>query len=909
MMTPSQPPPLPWGMPLDVAQVTFVADDDDDETEPREEQREEREQLEDKQHDDEVTTRGLRRKTIRSVRETKQPYNEAGERVYCVCRGVDNGRFMICCDVCKDWYHGACVNITERMGQTIKFYECPYCVQAKNDAVANETGSADGQNEPATRSTSSTASRRSSASTKRPSLPLTSASAASIPKSTSSSTKLEEPDVGPTSMAWIHDKTRSLVRKSFGDLLRNMQEDLKAEGIYAPAVAAAVAEGNQQHQEAGGSWLDITELAGNMEDALFDFTADGEKGHKRYCGEKYKSKFRSLQFNLKDKKNSTLRTRLLQGLLPATSLVRLEAKDLANDEIKAKSEEIRILNLHNSIKPKEVVDVVYKKTHKGDEEVRTESMAAAITVSDASNKKKQPTTKSRRDEYEMDEDDEDYEFQRDRAMPSFSGSGATANLLPKEIARIVAEAEAAARAPIKITAPAKIESLDDLLAKMDGGDSPSSSSGGVKRRGYDNEDFYGDSKKGRVEEAVPAVAATGGWDNLKVADSWGSFDGAGMMDGDDSWMRDDDFTVGGEEANGGFSPKSPKDSPPPENTDAVWSGMIRMPQVAKFNGTCRQIAGRPVGSAVKSWEALLPPSVMVEGRIDIRAAEKYIDQQKLSSSKEVIAVEFLPDAATTTTLSPSNGIITPNAEGGFQELLDYFLEKARYAVVGGKYVSVRDMYLVPVKAGRTVPQTITVLSKFNVVDKTDTNRLFGVMVLDKAFFATISTLSSAPSASSKPQPRASASTKDSTYPAAPAPAASSATQQTRREPARDPRIRAPQQLPMPPPPPAPVIPTLPPWAAGLSTFAQTQQQHAPALPLGAVPPAPSATALALLMQLQRQQQAAAATVAPPVPQGIAGLLSQIQAANALQQQQKQQQQSYSSSASLYGYPNGSSGNR
>ena len=42
--------------------------------------------------------------TKRAVRQKKQPYNEKGERVYCICRQPDSGKFMIQCDNCKDWY-------------------------------------------------------------------------------------------------------------------------------------------------------------------------------------------------------------------------------------------------------------------------------------------------------------------------------------------------------------------------------------------------------------------------------------------------------------------------------------------------------------------------------------------------------------------------------------------------------------------------------------------------------------------------------------------------------------------------------------------------------------------------------------------------------------------------------------
>ena len=28
---------------------------------------------------------------------------------FCICEGVDDGSFMICCDICDCWYHGWCI--------------------------------------------------------------------------------------------------------------------------------------------------------------------------------------------------------------------------------------------------------------------------------------------------------------------------------------------------------------------------------------------------------------------------------------------------------------------------------------------------------------------------------------------------------------------------------------------------------------------------------------------------------------------------------------------------------------------------------------------------------------------------------------------------------------------------------
>ncbi|OCT86077.1 lysine-specific demethylase 7A isoform X2 [Xenopus laevis] len=48
--------------------------------------------------------------------------------VYCVCRQpYDVSRFMIECDICKDWFHGSCVKVEEHQAADIDLYHCPNC--------------------------------------------------------------------------------------------------------------------------------------------------------------------------------------------------------------------------------------------------------------------------------------------------------------------------------------------------------------------------------------------------------------------------------------------------------------------------------------------------------------------------------------------------------------------------------------------------------------------------------------------------------------------------------------------------------------------------------------------------------------------------------------------------------------
>ena len=49
--------------------------------------------------------------------------------LYCVCKQQYDGRFMIQCDTCDEWYHGSCVNISPSEAVNIDKYKCPVCCE------------------------------------------------------------------------------------------------------------------------------------------------------------------------------------------------------------------------------------------------------------------------------------------------------------------------------------------------------------------------------------------------------------------------------------------------------------------------------------------------------------------------------------------------------------------------------------------------------------------------------------------------------------------------------------------------------------------------------------------------------------------------------------------------------------
>uniref|UniRef100_T1IVH5 [histone H3]-dimethyl-L-lysine(36) demethylase n=1 Tax=Strigamia maritima TaxID=126957 RepID=T1IVH5_STRMM len=50
--------------------------------------------------------------------------------VYCLCgQPYDATRFMIQCDVCREWFHGSCVHLREHQSNDIEKYHCPKCTK------------------------------------------------------------------------------------------------------------------------------------------------------------------------------------------------------------------------------------------------------------------------------------------------------------------------------------------------------------------------------------------------------------------------------------------------------------------------------------------------------------------------------------------------------------------------------------------------------------------------------------------------------------------------------------------------------------------------------------------------------------------------------------------------------------
>jgi len=70
--------------------------------------------------------------TITTSKNKKGTSSKKKEKLYCICRTpYDDTKFYVGCDVCNNWFHGNCVNITEEDSKQLTEFICAECTHAR----------------------------------------------------------------------------------------------------------------------------------------------------------------------------------------------------------------------------------------------------------------------------------------------------------------------------------------------------------------------------------------------------------------------------------------------------------------------------------------------------------------------------------------------------------------------------------------------------------------------------------------------------------------------------------------------------------------------------------------------------------------------------------------------------------
>ncbi|KAH6578503.1 hypothetical protein BASA61_000261 [Batrachochytrium salamandrivorans] len=559
-----------------------------------------------------------------------------------------------------------------------------------------------------------------------------------------SSTTLESPNPRPGSVV---GKSHEVKRKSVtdGSLASVAIHPTKHifRDIYAWATTHLAELGGVLHPS-----IHLDDYAGFAEKtelALFEATSFVKNGSGLAASDQYKAKFRSLRFNLMDDQNLRLRRRLLtkcsQFLDPAT-LVRLSPEELGNQEIQESMGRVKLESLRNSFKPCDVSHGVTKKTHKGDVEIgpvvspsqKRRPVVASREGRGGSAEKgydgrvsQQPVldrsatgmrnvdiTHMSISSYRPGRDlvavnggsDEASLRQQTPLLPTASIASDEGGLLQRHESGGGSSSRSGDRiTTIPITSRAKNATLDDIIASMNCSIDDNVNSDTIYNGGSSDValDGHHGSSVGKDEGELTISNASGS--DIVMVD--GSEEGRSHAKGSTTGtvsLRSHDYTMTAAEydAAGGDKEDSLTSSSESSGVDGI----------ADSNGD-----GKEATVKTKRTDALLRKGGD-RHRHDGRNTSKSTSSSSNSNSNSSNHLSVLWQGSDQT---------------GLDSLIDYFISRDRYAVVSNHYVSVKDMYLVPLKGSLPVPSVLQSVPGGCRIPPSSCNRLFGLLLLAKEY--------------------------------------------------------------------------------------------------------------------------------------------------------------------------------
>ncbi|KAM7135535.1 PHD finger protein 3 isoform 3-T3 [Molossus nigricans] len=365
---------------------------------------------------------------------------------------------------------------------------------------------------------------------------------------------------------------------------------------HPPAAPAAKPSADQIRQSVRHSLKDIlmkrltdsnlkvpeekaSKVATKIEKELFSFFRDTDA--------KYKNKYRSLMFNLKDPKNNILFKKVLKGEVTPDHLIRMSPEELASKELAAWR---RRENRHTiEMIEKEQREVerrpITKITHKGEIEIESDApmkeQEAAMEIQEPTGSKLlEKTEGSEKQKEEIDSMSKDTTSQHRQHLFDLNCKICIGRMAP----------------PVDDLSPKKVKVVV-----------------GVSRKHSDNE----------AESIADALSSTS---NILASEFF-----------EEEKQESPKSTT--------FSPAPRPEMPGTVEVEStflarlnfIWKGFINMPSVAKFVTKAYPVSGSP-----EYLTEDLPDSIQVGGRISPQTVWDYVEKIKASGTKEICVVRFTP---------------------------------------------------------------------------------------------------------------------------------------------------------------------------------------------------------------------------------------------------------------------------
>ncbi|KAK9320660.1 transcription factor S-II, central domain-containing protein [Lipomyces orientalis] len=414
-------------------------------------------------------------------------------------------------------------------------------------------------------------------------------------------------------------------------------------------------------------------------------------------GHKYRDKFRTILFNLKDIKNSVLRQKVLSGDITPEHLVRMTPEEMMNPELQKLAEAVRAESITQSILKKPEAPRI-RRTHKGEEFVGDVDPMGTV-----------PEAAPEREEEEVLRVKAEAEAQvspNANDNPHHQRSVSPFTTLEQNYLSDITHPDDEKRERSQSLQLAGARNSEDRRSATPSADSAVA----------DNEDFNIDQVWKSVD-SPPADMRSSVTDSdlvqpispppqsrRQVIDE--DIDRLITDELDHNAMPEDDF-------DNSYSPMlEPKDP-------MIWEGLISMAGVSEFMGSAVQVGGPLFDGELRRWQDVIAPSIDIDGRLSKETAASYLSE--VSSTKDLVAVSF--------TVMDSN---SKEQERAFTRLFDYFRGRDRYGVIRNKFPNVKDAYLVPLLPADPRPEYMHMISSISIPRIVTTPMLLGIFVINKA---------------------------------------------------------------------------------------------------------------------------------------------------------------------------------
>ncbi|KAM6997058.1 uncharacterized protein phf3 [Tautogolabrus adspersus] len=286
-----------------------------------------------------------------------------------LCKKHHNNMFMVGCGRCDDWFHGDCVGLdltkVREMEEEDQMYVCLKCCEEENKKVEPEPPSVSKPEVPA--KTEVQDQKLPSKPKPGPSQTLTSGGVRPVRKDPDRRQSADGRDSAHKTGFHLKQDTKSktssstskkpvsveAIRRSVRDSLKEILIQRLKESDLSISVERA------------------SEVAKKTERELFHLYKDTDN--------KYKNKYRSLMFNLKDTKNNVLFKKVLKGEISPGNLIRLSPEELASKELAAWRQRENRHTIEMIEKEQREVErrPITKITHKGEIEIESQEPAKA----------------------------------------------------------------------------------------------------------------------------------------------------------------------------------------------------------------------------------------------------------------------------------------------------------------------------------------------------------------------------------------------------------------------------------------------------------------------------------------------------------------------------------------------------